>query len=84
MTILKVSTHNPSFFLKAKFLDIGGVYYVHLATGIYKGQSKPLDVSMIIVITKVVIAIVAILDIVNVLVVRTILAIIVVRAVFTI
>lgn len=69
-------------FLKAKFLDVGGLYRTDLAIGIYENQLKFLDISMTIIATRVVLIIVTVVaiktvvPIITVLVIQTVIAIV--------
>ena len=69
---------------KAKFFDEGGVHYVDLAIGVYKGQSKPLDTFLIIVAAGVVLVIMTVMVIKTVVAIMTFLAIETIMAIVTI
>ena len=64
-------------FFEAKFLDIGVLHFVGLATGIYAGRSKPLDASMTIVAARVVLVVKTVRAIITIVVIATIVAIVI-------
>ena len=68
---------------EAKFLDVGGMYCVDLAIGVYKGQSKPFD-TFLTIIAAVVLVIVTVLAIKTVMAIVIFLAIEIIMAIVTI